>query len=206
MKAIYCAGELGRVVVDILERSSENTETVFLDDNSNLWGERIQNTEVLGGERQLAELNTQQTEVIVAFADDQEVRISLAEQVLDAGFSLFSAVDPDATVAKSATIGDGVIINAQSYIGPDVTVEDLVVVDSTVNISHDVYLSEGATIGPNATIAGGVTVGRDAFVGAGATVLDDVAIGECAVVGAGAVVTSSVASGTTVIGVPAGPR
>ena len=206
MKAIYCAGELGRVVLDILERSGENTDTVFLDDNRSLWGDSVRDTAVLGGERHLAELDTQQTEFIVAFADDQEVRITLTEQVRNAGFNLFSAVDPESTVAQSATVGDGVIINAQAYVGPGVTIEDLVVVDSTVNISHDVYLSEGATIGPNATIAGGVTVGRDAFVGAGATVMDDRTIGESAVVGAGAVVTSNVDSEATVIGVPAEPQ
>jgi len=203
MRLIYCAGELGRVVVDILRRSDHDDDVVFIDDDETKWGETIAGFEVIGGADMFEELDEADTEAIVAFADRQTLRLDLGETVRDAGFDFFSAVDTDATIAASATIGSGVIVNAQSYVGPDAEIGDLVVIDSAVSVSHDVYLERGVTLGPNATIAGGVTVGRDVFVGAGATIIDDVSIGDSAVVGAGAVVTSDVKPDTTVIGVPA---
>jgi len=205
MYVVYCAGELGRVVADILRRNDDDTGIVFLDDNESMWGERVAGHEVVGGRKTLSELDEDVADVIIAFADRQQVRIDLAQTVRDAGFDLSSAVDSDATVAPSATVGSGVIVNAQAYVGPDAAIEDLAVLDSAVSVSHDVHLEHGVTVGPNATLAGGVTVARDAFVGAGATVKDDVSIGESAVVGAGAVVTSTVEPGTTVAGVPAAP-
>ena len=206
MKIIYCAGELGRVVLDILARRGAEDDIIFVDDNSDLDGRSIHGRDVVGGPDPLSSFGASKCEVVVAFADRQSLRLELTDTVRKAGFNLFSVVDVDATVSSTATIDDGVIINAQSYVGPDAVVGDAVVIDSAANISHDVELQAGATVAPNATIAGAVTVGRDAFVGAGATVLDDVSIGDGAVVGAGAVVTSSVPPETTVVGVPAAPR
>ena len=205
MKVIYCAGELGRVALDILNRRNVDHDIVFVDNDSNLNGTSINGQEVVAGSDPLSRFDTNACEVIIAFADSQSVRLELIEAVQEAGFSLFSAIDINATVSSTATIGDGVIINAESYVGPDAVVGDAVVIDSAVSISHDVELKTGVTVAPNATIAGAVTVGRDAFVGAGATVLDDISIGDGAVVGAGAVVTSSVSPETTVVGVPANP-
>lgn len=205
MKGIYCAGEQGRVVLDILRRSNESSDIVFVDDNDERWGENIRGGEIIGGAEQLETLSTEETTFIVAFADQQRVRAELTQRVRDAGFDLFSAIDTASTVAPSTKVGDGVIINAQSYIGPDAEIGDIVVIDSAVSISHDVELSTSVTVGPNATIAGGAEVGRDAFVGAGATLLDDVTVGSGAFVGAGAVVTSDVPPETTVVGVPAKP-
>ena len=205
MKVIYCAGELGRVVLDILRRREADENVVFVDDDPERKGDSIDTYDIVGGRSEFNRLDETKTEVIVAFADRQTIRLELTDAVRDMGFDLFSAVDTDASVAATATIGNGVIINAQSYVGPAATLSDVVVVDSAASVSHDVTLEEGVTIGPNATVAGGVTVGRDAFIGAGATVRDDVTIGHGSVVGAGAVVISSVPPETTVVGVPATP-
>ncbi len=205
MKGIYCAGEEGRVVLDILRRSTDDAEIVFLDDDESLWGEEVLGHDVVGGKEKLTELDPEQMDVIVAFAAGCSIRLDIADRVQNAGFDFFSVIDPDSTVSSSATLGEGVIVNAQSYIGPNATVEDSVDIDSAVNISHDVQLSEGVIVGPNATIAGGADVGRGTFVGAGSTISDHVTVGEQAVVGAGAVVISDVPPGQTVIGVPAEP-
>ncbi|GAB6862944.1 NeuD/PglB/VioB family sugar acetyltransferase [Haloplanus litoreus] len=205
MKVIYCAGELGRVVLDILQRRRTDEDVVFADDDPELKGTSIDGRDVIGGVSELDRLDKAEAGVIVAFADRQTVRLELTDAVREMGFDLFSAVDADSSVATTATIGDGVILNAQAYVGPGATISEAVVIDSAASVSHDVTLEEGVTVGPNTTIAGGVTVGRDAFVGAGATVRDDVTIGTGAVVGAGAVVTSSVPPETTVVGVPASP-
>ncbi|WP_200531412.1 acetyltransferase [Halorubrum sp. LN27] len=205
MKVIYCAGELGRVVLDILRRQGVDNDVFFIDDDPELKGESVDGIEIIGGRSEFDSFDQNETEIIIAFADRQKVRLELMSAVRQLDFDLFSIVDIDSTVAETATIGDGVILNAQSYIGPDATLSDAVVIESAASISHDVTLKEGVTIGPNATIAGGTTIGRDVFVGAGATVCDDISIGDKAVVGAGAVVISSVPSETTVAGVPASP-
>lgn len=204
MKLIYCAGEQARVVLDILARASVD-DVVLFDDDEARHGDVVRGHEVLGGAPALDELDPETDAAIVAFGRSPGVRLDIAATVADRGFDFFSAIDPQATVSETAVLGDGVMLNAETYIGPDVTVEDHTLVDSLVNVSHDVTIEAGATITPHATLAGGVTVGRDAYVGAGATVTDHVAVGDGAVVGAGAVVLDDVPAGMTVVGVPAEP-
>lgn len=204
MRAIYCAGEQGRVVLDILRASGDDSEVVFLDDDSSRKGGTINDVQVAGG-IEVIKSSDVSIQCLVAFGDRRGVRLEIARNVADAGGEFFNAIHPNATVSENARIGDGITVNAQSYIGPGVFVDDHVLIDGCVNISHDVLLGLGSTITPNATLAGGVAVGRDAYVGPGATVIEDITIGTRAVVGAGAVVTEDVGEETTVVGVPAEP-
>lgn len=203
MKAIYGAGDEGRVVLDILRRAEEADEVVFLDDDVALRGKTVDGVQVVGGRGKLRDIDPS-VEVIVALGG-QGVRLNLLRQIRKSGQNLFTITDSEATVSSTAKIGDGVIVTAQSYVGPNVELSDGVLVDSMVNLSHDTHIGPGATLTPNVTIAGGVTVGVDAYLGASATVVDHVNIGDQATVGAGAVVIDDVPPDTTVVGVPARP-
>jgi sugar O-acyltransferase (sialic acid O-acetyltransferase NeuD family) len=203
MRVIYCAGEQGRVVLDILRSMSEDKGVVFADDNPNLHGESIAGHAVVG----LGELRThdESVECVVAFGDQPGVRLELVNKLADAGCHFYNVIHPSTTISDNVSLGRGLMLNAESYLGPGVEVNDHVLVDSCVSVSHDVCLGRGVTITPGATIAGGVLLDTDSYVGAGATVVEDVTVGESAVVGAGAVVTDNVPPDTTVVGIPASP-
>lgn len=204
MRVIYCAGEQGRVVLDILRSVGETDNIVFADDNPALHGESVAGRPVVGGLDDIA-AREESVASVVAFGDQPGVRLDLADRLADAGCEFFNAVHAAATVSGEASLGRGVMLNAESYVGPGVEVGNHVLVDSCVNISHDVSLGRGATVTPGATVAGGVTLKIDSYVGPGATVVEDVRVGEGAVVGSGAVVTDDVPPETTVVGVPASP-
>ena len=204
MHAIYCAGEQGEVVLDILRNNGVSDNVVFLDENTDLHGNEIEGVPIIG-DITAVDRYDKEFQFIVAYGDRQGVRLDIAKRIEDVGYDFFSALHSDTTISETATLGKGVTVNARSYLGPDVHIGDHVLVDSCVNISHDVELKPGATITPNATLAGGVSIGRDAYVGPGATIVEDVTIGPDVLVGAGAVVIESVDKGTTVGGIPAEP-
>jgi len=205
MRVIYCAGEQGRVVLDILQRNGIRDDIYFIDDDEDVWGEKIGTHEVLGGEAELASRDSQNIKCIIAYGGGQEVRLSIAEKVSELGFELFSAIDGRSTVSSTAEVGDGVIVNAESYIGPGSEIQDLVLIDSAVSVSHDSVLEKGVTVTPGATLAGRVSIEEDAYIGAGATIIDGCIVGEGSFVGSGAVVTEDVPPGEMVVGVPATP-
>ncbi len=203
VRVIYCAGEQGRVVLDILRADGDVNDVVFIDDNKELHGKSFDGVHVIGSLDELSE--TESAECIVAFGDSRGCRLQLASAVERLGLEFFSAVHPDTTISDDAWLGRGITVNAQTYVGPMADLGNHVLVDSCVNISHDVSLGKGVTVTPNASLAGGVSIERDAYIGPGATIIEDVTIGERAVVGAGAVVTDDVPGETTVVGTPAAP-
>jgi sugar O-acyltransferase (sialic acid O-acetyltransferase NeuD family) len=205
MKAIYCAGEQGRVVVDILRAAGDTEDIVFVDDDPARHTEQIAGHSVVGDLDEFTAAYTANTQCVVAFGDRPGVRLQLADRLSNRGYKFFNAVHPSTQISETAELGEGLMINAQSYIGPDVIVEDHILIDSCVTISHESVLKGGSTIAPNATLAGGVVVEEDAYVGPSATIVEDLTIGSGAVVGAGAVVTEDVPPNTTVVGVPAAP-
>lgn len=204
MRVIYCAGEQGRVVLDILRSVNDIDGIVFADDDADLHGESVASQPVIGGLNDLT-AHEEKVSCIIAFGDQPGVRLKIADKLAAADYEFFSAVHSSATVSDSASLGRGIMINAESYLGPSVEVGDHVLIDSCVNISHDVRLGRGTTVTPGATVAGGVVLDTDSYIGPGATVVEDVTVGESAVVGAGAVVTDDVPPDTTVVGVPASP-
>lgn len=54
MHAIYCAGEQGRVVLDILRSTSDHEDIVFGDDDPDLHGESVAGRSAVGGIDELA--------------------------------------------------------------------------------------------------------------------------------------------------------
>ena len=202
MHAIYCAGEQGRVVLDILRSTGEHEDIVFGDDDPNLHGESVAGRGVVGGVDELA-TRDEVVACVIAFGDQPGIRLDIADRLTAAGCEFFNAIHTSATISDTTSVGHGLMLNAESYLGPDVELGNHVLVDSCVSISHDVHIESGATITPNTTVAGGVVLGTDSYIGPGATVIEEVTIGEKAVVGAGAVVTSDVPPDTTVVGVPA---
>jgi sugar O-acyltransferase (sialic acid O-acetyltransferase NeuD family) len=112
-------------------------------------------------------------------------------------------VDPTSVVARSASIGDGSIVNAGAIVAANARLGGFVHVNRSASVGHDVVLDDYVTLGPGCVLAGAVTAATGAFVGVGAVCAPNVTIGANAVVGAGAVVVRDVAADTTVIGNPA---
>lgn len=204
MRVIYCAGDQGRVVADILRANGGVEDVVFIDDETSQHGTRVAGITVVGDLSAVSDVN-EETHCIVAFGSDPKRRLELAASVRAAGHDFFNAVHPDASISTTTELGTGITVNAQSYLGPHVSIQDHVLVDSLVNLSHDVVVDEGASITPGVTIAGGVTIGKGVYLGPNSTILRGVSVGDSAVVGAGAVVTENVPAGVTVVGVPAEP-
>jgi sugar O-acyltransferase (sialic acid O-acetyltransferase NeuD family) len=133
-----------------------------------------------------------------------KLRIERTEQAKRAGFTRFDAViDPTAIVARNASIGEGVFINAGAIVGADVTIADHVVMNRAASVGHHSAIEAFAAVGPRAVVASKCTIGRGVLIGAGAVIGPGVTLGAACTVALGGVVARDVPEGATVAGNPA---
>lgn len=131
-------------------------------------------------------------------------RQQLEKEVMDLGFNQWANfVDITAIIALSASLGEGININAGVVIGANSHFGKQVLINRSVSIGHDAIIENYVTFGPGCVICGHCTIGEGTFIGAGSTILPKVKIGSNAVIGAGSVVTKDVSSNSIVVGNPA---
>ena len=131
-------------------------------------------------------------------------RARAAKAAFDAGLrNPVALAHPFTSIAQTATVKHGSLINAGAVVGSNVIIGCHAHVNRAASVGHNNSLGFAVSIGPGATLAGGVTVSPAASIGAGAVVLPGISIGVGATVGAGAVVASDVADWVVVVGNPA---
>lgn len=122
----------------------------------------------------------------------------------DLGFrSIVSILDPEAIVAASASVGEGVFVNAGAVIAAQAVLGDHVFVNRLAGVGHHAVLEDFVSVGPGASICSRVRIGRGTMIGAGASVAPDITIGANTMVAVGAVVHKDVPSNVMVAGNPA---
>lgn len=97
-------------------------------------------------------------------------------------------IGDDVTIKSGVQLWDGVRLESQVFIGPNVT------------FTNDSFPRSKQYIPPKNTV-----IHKGASIGANATILPGISIGAGAMVGAGSVVTKNVAERTLVVGNPARP-
>jgi UDP-N-acetylbacillosamine N-acetyltransferase len=170
--------------VDLLAVLDLGPATSCLDDDPRRHGQMVLGVPVRGMIGDLSNL-PEEALVIVAIGDPS-VRGRLMALAQQRGLALPSLIHPAASVAASARVGAGCIIDAGAVIGSRAQLGSGVIVDAGASIAHDAWIGgmthieAGARVLPGARIGHAATIGAQAVVARGATVGDDalVAVGE----------------------------
>ncbi len=139
--------------------------------------------------------------VIVGLADNRQK--GQIFKVLHKKTEYVNAIHPASTIAATAKLGAGVIVNAGAVIQPHATVGNGCMIHAGVIIEHDCVIEDFVNIGPGSTLAGGVRVNEGSTVFSGAVVVPNVKIGKYAVIGAGSLVLYDVPDRVLTYGNPA---
>jgi len=200
------AGAQAKYVLEIIRHRPQFQVVGVIDliESASLEKRRLDYAPVLGhvGEAE-ALITAVGADAVIVCCADTELKRLLTQQMRYLGLEVANAIHPQATIAATARIGDGVIVNAGSVIQPFASIGDGVMIHANVTVEHDCRIADYVNLAPGATLAGWVQVGAGATIFTNATIIPGVKIGEGAIVGAGSVVLSDVSANSTVVGNPA---
>lgn len=161
----------------------------------------IDGVEMLGDLENLEDIYIKNNQPDLLFCCSKNKLKEQLEIKLSAYFPHYAnAIHPNAVIARTATLGQGMIINANATIQPYARIGNHVMIHAGVVIEHDCVIGDYVNLAPSVTLAGYVKIGKGATVYTAAAIIPTIEIGDYAVVGAGAVVLKNVKNDSTVVG------
>jgi len=203
---IVGAGSLGKVALDILQQNGHIVYG-FLDDDPALQSQAIHHVPVLGTTRDATYLDLIGEQCDVCIATEQPSQQQRLEAMLREQKQVvpINAVHPTATLAASATLGHGNLMNAGARLGADVRMGSQCLLHTSAIVEHGALIQDFVQLGAGSIIGAEVHIESQVFVGAGATILAGITLGTGASIGVGAVVLADVKPGDMMLGNPAQP-
>ncbi len=195
------SGAQGRVTLDILEDSGFKV-IGFLDDKDSLQGVEISKKKIIGKTNNAMELSERNYRFIICIGNNR-VRKEVSEKIEIKKSSYGNAIHASSVILKSASVGCGNMIFANTYIGSNTQIKNHTIINNGCVIEHDSVLEDFVSISPGCCMAGRVTIREGAFISAGVTVGPRVIIGANSIIGAGSVVLKDIPEGVLAYGVPA---
>ena len=201
---VVCAGGQGAIVADILQRAHEaGSDAVpigFVDDTPGAVGTAVLGLDVLAP---IAALKDTAHDAVIVALGDNHARRALTERLLAAGERLATAIHPRASIAPSATIGEGSMISAGAVVTPRAVIGRGVIINTNASVDHDSVVGDFAHVSAGATVGARCHIGAEALIAIGATVVSMMTVGARTIIGSGAVVVSPIPAGVVAFGVPA---
>ena len=133
---------------------------------------------------------------------DVDIKKRIVTKLKDKGGEFLTLIHPTAVVAKSAKIGEGVIICPFALVSPNVELDDFVMMNFYSSCGHDAKVGKHCILSPYATLNGFAILADEVFLGSHATVAAHKQVGYRAKISANSVAMYDVPANTLVYGVP----
>jgi sugar O-acyltransferase (sialic acid O-acetyltransferase NeuD family) len=200
---ILGAGGHASVLIDTLQQTGPEILGIT-DPDKTLWGREFMGVDVLGDDDKLLDFHPDRIYLVNALGSvrDTKARCKLFETWKNRGHSFASVIHPQAILAPSVKLGEGVQMLAGAIINPHTRIGVNVIINTGAIVEHDCTIGDHVHLAPGVNIAGNASIGSGTHVGIGSTILQGVSIGDNCLIAAGCVVIQSVPAGSTVMGVP----
>ena len=162
---ILGAGGFGQSIAEVAELLGNWESISFVDDR---WPEQQQAGcyPIISNIQSLENLNSHSFEAIIAVGNSQ-IRKKWQQLLLDLSIPMITIIHPQAVIAPSAKIGQGVSIMAGCVIGANTIIQDGVILNIGTLLDHDVIIEAFSHLSVGVKVAGGKTITASSFLGIG---------------------------------------
>lgn len=130
-------------------------------------------------------------------------RIELRNNLMIPMKRFYKFIHPSAYIARSAAIGEGCVILANSVVNCNAVIGDFNTLNSNVLIGHDTVIGDNNFFAGHTCVGSGLSIGNGNFFGLNSTLKNLVQIEDYNLIGMASNVVKNVGSDTTLIGNPA---
>lgn len=132
-----------------------------------------------------------------------EYRQTAIEKIVSKGGQFSTFIHPTAVIAKTSSIGQGVIIGPFCLISVNATIGDFCFINNYASVAHHSKLESFVVLNPYASVTGNCVLKEHSQMGTQSSILPKVNVGSRAKIAPGSCAYSNVKEDTVVIGVPA---
>ena len=197
-------GDFGRELInwadDAADAGACQKLSGFLDDNIAALENYSYELQYLGSVDAFTPVNG---DLFVIGIANPETKRFIVQKLKAKGANFCKLIHPSAVIAKTAVLGEGVVVCPHAVISADVYVGDFVAINGLSSIGHDAKIGSFTTLSAHVDITGFVQVGESVFFGTGAKILPKVKIGNKSTIGAGTTIMRSVPEGAVMYALPA---
>ena len=158
-------------------------------------GTVIDGVKVLGGDELLSNLAASKTiNIALSFTalNNLKAREEKYHEFKRLGFCFPVLIHPDASVEKSAFLGEGTIVLAGAIVGSKAQISEINFVNTGSVISHEVVAGLNNHFAPNSTIAGKVIIGKNNLFGMNSSIFMGLTIGNMNIINNGVPLYNSI--------------
>lgn len=196
---VFGSGAQGRVVKDILDYNGVH-DVYFIDENSNMVGQRVNGSEVVSFE--MATSMAKHLKISLAVGNPF-TRRKIVDTYKDYEIDWINVIHKNAFISNSANLGRGNTICAGSIVNSNAEVGNFCLINNGAIIEHDTVLKDCSSISPKAVVGGRCVINENAFIASNATIMARTIIGKDAIIGMGSIVTKDIYDNHLAFGAPA---
>lgn len=189
-------------IIDLIETNSLYRIKGFIDKHDFSRDYSISGLKYLGKDEDWSEILKENTQLKLAIAMDVPAVRKKVYEYYDHRL-IVSLESPRSHISKSASIGNGCIIQHSVNVMPYAKIGNGCSLNVNSTIHHESTLGDFSVLAPGSLVLGRATIGEQVYIGAGAIVKQNCTIGANSTIGAGAVVVNDIPANSTVVGVPA---
>lgn len=200
----YIIGSSGhaKVVIDAIE-SQAKYKIIGLVDDYRKPRETTSGYSIQGGLSDLIDIAKERSpsvvRVFIAVGSNEARRVLYEKLSIIDNIEFVSVIHPQATVSRSANVGQGCFIAARAIVAAGSNLEHQVIVNHAAIVDHDCHLGAFSSLAPQSALAGNVCIKANTFIGLGAVIIEKRSIAENCIVAANATVVKSVEEANSVV-------